>query len=62
MFDKQYGPLVPVSKPYLQLMVDGTNMSFVLHIIVIDKEVVEAIPMYVEELLLQLNCWVECTT
>jgi len=23
---------------------------------------VEAIPIYVEELLLQLTCWVECTT
>jgi len=26
------------------------------------EDSVEAIPMYVEELLLQLTCWVECTT
>jgi len=25
-------------------------------------QLVEAIPIYVEELLLQLTCWVECTT
>ena len=27
-----------------------------------NEKFVEAIPMYVEELLLQLTCWVECTS
>jgi len=35
---------------------DTSNLLLMFHF------PVEAIPIYVEELLLQLTCWVECTT
>ena len=35
-----------VSKLYLQLTVDDTNMPFVLHIVVINKKVTEVVLAY----------------
>jgi len=47
---------------YVETCESEQTQPYVYHSIYHVFLIVEAIPIYVEELLLQLTCWVECTT
>ena len=60
--------LLPLANMYCSVLVyalpNGGASAMVWGVCVgcLLESAVEAIPIYVEELLLQLTCWVECTT